>query len=76
MHQLLKYRQKFHFSHCTYFVINSRSLETRVKETGKVHTGFLCGYLRERHNLDDLGVDARIILRQIYKKWDGGRGLD
>jgi hypothetical protein len=47
-----------------------------VKETGKEHTGFWLGYLRERHHLDDRGVDGRIILRQIFKKWEGGHGLD
>jgi hypothetical protein len=30
-------------------------------ETGEVHTGFGGGYLRERDNLEDLGVDGRMI---------------
>jgi hypothetical protein len=41
-----------------------------------VHTGFLCGDLREGEHLEDTGVDGRIILKWIFKKWDGGHGLD
>jgi hypothetical protein len=34
--------------------------------------GIWCGNLRERDNLEDLGVDRRIILRWIFKNWDVG----
>ena len=37
---------------------------------GEVHTGFWWGNLRERDNLEDPGVDGRIILRLIFRKWD------
>jgi hypothetical protein len=36
----------------------------------EVHTGFWWGDLRERDQLEDLGVDGRIILKWIFKKWD------
>jgi hypothetical protein len=37
-----------------------------------VHTGFWCGDLREGDHLGDPGVDGRIILKSILKRWDGG----
>jgi hypothetical protein len=36
----------------------------------------LAGNLRERDHLEDPGVDGRIILRWIFRKWDGECGLD
>jgi len=35
-----------------------------------VYTGFWWGKLRERDDLEDPGVDDRIILRLIFRKWD------
>ena len=32
--------------------------------------------LIERDHVEDLGLDGRIILRLICKKWDGKPGLD
>jgi hypothetical protein len=39
---------------------------------GMVHRGFWWKNLRERNNLEDLGVNGRIILKCIFKKWDAG----
>ena len=43
--------------------------------TGEVRTGFWWEDLRERDHLEDLGVDGRIILKRIFKKWDE-EGMD
>jgi hypothetical protein len=40
-----------------------------------VHTGFWCGKLKERDHLEEPGVDGRIILTWIFRKWDGGMDL-
>jgi hypothetical protein len=37
----------------------------------EVHTGFWWGDLREGDHMVDPGVDGRIILKCIFKKWDG-----
>jgi hypothetical protein len=37
-----------------------------------VHTGFWCGNLRERGHLENIGVDGRMILDWICRKWDEG----
>ena len=37
-----------------------------------MYTGFWWGNLRERDHLGDPGVDGRIILRWIFRKWDVG----
>jgi hypothetical protein len=37
---------------------------------------FLVGNLREIDHLKDPGIDGRIILKLIFRMWDGRLGLD
>jgi hypothetical protein len=57
-------------------VIKSRRMgwAGHVARMGKreVHTGFWWGVLREGNHLGDRGVNGRMILKWILKKWDGG----
>ena len=39
--------------------------------TGEVHMGVWWGDLTEEAHLEDLGVDGRIILKCMFKKWEG-----
>jgi len=39
---------------------------------GDVYTAFWWGNLRERDHLESSGVEGRIILRWIFRKWDVG----
>jgi hypothetical protein len=35
------------------------------------HAGFWWRELRERDHLENIGVDGLIILKMIFKRWDG-----
>jgi hypothetical protein len=37
---------------------------------GEAYKGSWCGNLKERNHLGDPGIDGRIILRWIFRKWD------
>ena len=41
-----------------------------------MRTGLWWGDHRERDHLEDLGINKKIILKWISKKWDGVHGLD
>jgi hypothetical protein len=50
-----------------------RSFRKIRKQMGSAEVlGFWCGDLRARDYLEDQGVDVRIILKWIFKKWGGG----
>jgi len=37
-----------------------------------VHTGVWWGNLKERDHMEDPGIDGRIIMKWIFRKWVGG----
>ena len=43
---------------------------------GEVYTRLWLGNLMERDHLEDPVVDRMLILRLIFRKWNGGHGLD
>jgi len=42
--------------------------------SAEVSTGFWWGNQRERGHLEDPGIAWRVILRWVFRKWDGGGG--
>jgi hypothetical protein len=57
-------------------IISRHFVERRARHVARrgkmVYTGFWWANLRERGHLEDPGVDGRIILRWIFRKWDVG----
>jgi hypothetical protein len=43
---------------------------------GEMCTGFWWESVRERDHWGERGVDGRLILRRIFRKWDVGYELD
>jgi hypothetical protein len=48
----------------------------RMVEREEVHTIFWRGNRRVKIHLKELGLNGRIILKWVFKKWDWGHGLD
>jgi len=48
----------------------------RIWGRGEAYTGLWWGNLRGKEHMGDLGIDGRIILRWIFRKWGEGYGLD
>jgi hypothetical protein len=46
-----------------------------VLGTGEVRTGLRWGVLMEENHLEDLDVYRKIILKWVFKKWDGEAGI-
>ena len=44
----------------------------RVRWRGEAYTGFWWGNLRGRKHLEEPGIDGKIILIWIFKKWNVG----
>jgi hypothetical protein len=42
-----------------------------IWETGEVHRECWWGDMRKKNHFEVLGVDGRIILKCIFKTWDG-----
>jgi hypothetical protein len=43
---------------------------------GEIGAGFLLGNVKERDDLEDLGIERKTILKWILQNEDGGHGLD
>jgi hypothetical protein len=48
----------------------------RMEEEERYIQGFGKETLRNRGHLEDPGVDGRIILRWVFRRWNEGHGLD
>jgi hypothetical protein len=43
-----------------------------VRDRREVHIGNMGGDLRERDHMESLGMDGKMILNCIFRKWEGG----
>jgi hypothetical protein len=62
-------------------VIKSRKMKwagnvARIGEKRGAYMVFVGVHLRERSHLENPGIDGKIILSWIFRKWDVGHGLN
>ena len=50
---------------------NIQVIKSRMRGARHVHTEFCLEDLMKRNNLEDLGIDGRIILKRIFNTWGG-----
>ena len=48
----------------------------RGEGTEELHAGFWWSTLRAKDHLEDPGINGSLILRWIFRKWNGRHGLD
>jgi hypothetical protein len=41
-----------------------------------MHTGVWLGNVQERDHVEEIGIDGRVVLKWVLKKYMGGCGLD
>jgi hypothetical protein len=56
--------------YCSGNKIEKNGMGWTCRGSGETYTGFRWGNQRERDHRGDPGVDERIILRWIFRKWD------
>jgi hypothetical protein len=63
--------QKFDVERFILRKLSELDVKKSIRLKGQVHTGIWRGNLWERGHFDDPSIDGMIILRWIFRKWDG-----
>ena len=61
---------------CMYAPLLSPTQACITYGRGEVYTGFWWGNMRARDHIKDPGVEGRILLKWVFRKWDVFHGLD